>query len=125
MRDRLAAKDAGIAELDRRLVLAWKTIGEREDQIATKDAEIATLKEELAAILAPQKKIMGKKNKNDKNDWIEWKPTVYQSLPDLADDTIVFVRFRDGMESRARRVDSLRWGDNGQVDDVIAYKVIT
>jgi hypothetical protein len=57
-------------------------------------------------------------------NWIDWKPANGREMPDLPDDAVVFVRYRDGLESRGRRVDTLRWGVTGESDDIVAYRVI-
>ena len=57
-------------------------------------------------------------------NWIDWKPANEITLPDLPDDAVVVVRYRDGLESRGRRVDTLRWSDTGESDDVVAYRII-
>lgn len=40
---------------------------------------------------------------------------------DLQPNDVVIVQFRDGLYSKARKVDSLRWEHVGNCDDVIAY----
>jgi hypothetical protein len=57
-------------------------------------------------------------------EWTDWEPAADRQRPDLPDDAIVLVKFRDGLLSRGRRADMLRWGHDNVSDDIVAYRVI-
>lgn len=48
----------------------------------------------------------------------------HASGPNPIPNALVVVRFRDGLESKARRSDGLRWEHHGLPDDVVSYRVL-
>ena len=54
-------------------------------------------------------------------DWTEYTDG---ALPPPA-DALILIRFRDGLESKARRAGSCRWTWEGSNDDIVAYRVLS
>jgi hypothetical protein len=52
-------------------------------------------------------------------DWFDWPGG---PVPPMPPETAVVVKFRDGLEGRARKVKSLRWDHVNSPDDVVAYR---